>query len=321
MPVCRPACTSARVIFVSAMTVLATGAASAQSTPLPERPREGPGPVVQAAVLDTVQRSLASALDPSLPTIAFEHWLFVTLAHLVEVPRARFADWSVAFCDDRRSNVPGPATELCVEATVPLTAEKHVRVIVAAGALASRPEGTLRWQLQPPELRDVYIERMDGVRAIDSFDVGALGDLAESVRVPFGRWPTTDLTVSISATPLRPAPGQLVRFTVTVKNAGKRAVNRAWASVMIGGSGTGADDIHRDWFPHLAAGESGSFDVVVPVPTGHTIAAVTVRPAHGYKAVRETNPNNNEAVVVVGDPERPSVNARGRGKSGADRRP
>jgi len=304
------------------MTVLAVAAgASAQNPPVPERPREGPGPVVQAAVLQSVQTTLASALDPVLPTIAFEHWLFVTLAHLVEVPRTRFADWMVTFCDDRRSNVPGPATELCVEAVVPLTAEKQVHVIVAGGHLAAVAESTLRWRLQPPELRDVYVERMEGPKAIDSLDVAALGDLADSLRTPFNQWPTTDLAVAIAAKPTTPAPGQLVRFTVTVRNVGQRAIDRAWASVMIGGSGTGGDDIYRDWFPHLAAGESGSFDIVVPVPTGHAIAAATVKPADGHKVVRESNPENNDAMVVVGGPQPKSVNPRGRGNDRVGRRP
>ena len=80
-----------------------------------------------------VRTTLASVLDSGLPPLAFGDWLFTTLAPLMDVPWQPPANWRVRFCDDREFPIPEGGRELCVDASVRVTAEKAVHIIVAGG--------------------------------------------------------------------------------------------------------------------------------------------------------------------------------------------
>jgi hypothetical protein len=161
-------------------------------------------------------------------------WLFVTLAPRVEVVRPRFVDWRVDFCGGyaRGANpsiVSATGPELCAKGTVQFSAERSVQLVVNV-ANAVRDE--LTWRPMVPSLREVYIERMNELTRIDSLDVPKLSDLADMLQVPFGQWPPLDFDSEITWDPPTPVQGEDVRFSLLVRNIGKRSADRAWITIL-----------------------------------------------------------------------------------------
>jgi hypothetical protein len=280
-----------RITWISALAACAitiAPGASAQDEGAPWWSRlQVPGPRMQASLLERVQEAPASAFDSGLPPIPLETWLFVTLAPRAEVARARFVDWSVTFCgayapDANPSIVTASGPELCAMGTVQLSAERSVQLVVNV-ADAVRDE--LTWRPMVPSLREVYIERMNDLTRIDSLDVPKLSDLRDMLQLPFDQWPQLDFDTKITWDPPRPVPGQSVRFSLVVRNTGKRSADRAWISILIGPCCDPHLEVHRDWFPKIAPGASVRVDWELPLPEGRATAMVSVRPGPSAKKV------------------------------------
>ena len=302
---------STRAVFVIGITAIAiTHASPAVAQSPSDRPwwREMPGPpaAMQASLIRTVQATPASALDPSLPPVALDEWLWLTLSPIAEHLPARPVDWQLGFCLDRRGAFPGPAPELCAHGTVALSADRHLRMEIAvAEAIRSRRTDRGDWRREAPSLRDVYIERLDGVTRVDSLDVPSLAQ--ETVRqlgmLPFEQWPTAAFESTIAWDPPDPAPGGEVRFSISVRNTGTRSVDRAWISILISPCCSGSEKRY-EWFPPIPAGASVRVDAAVPLPEGQALAMLSVRPWQGDKIVRESTPGGKPTVASVGAPAR-----------------
>jgi hypothetical protein len=266
----------------------------------------GPDPAMQALLIRAVQGTPASALDPSLPAVALDEWLRVTLSPVVEHLPARPVDWQLGFCLDRRSAFPGPAPELCAHGTVALSADRRLRMEIAvAEAIRSRSTNRPYWRQQAPSLRDVYIERVDGLTRVDSLDVPSLspGTLLRLRILPFDQWPAAAFESTIAWDPPDPAPGGEVKFSISVRNTGARSIDRAWISILISACCSGTE-VRHEWFPRIAAGESVRVEASLPLPEGTALAMLSVRPWQGDKIVRESNPGARPTVASVGVPPR-----------------
>ena len=303
----------ARAILVTANTALAIAiapSALAQDAPGPPwwyglpLPDEPTGTLL----IQNVQRTPASAFDPQLPPIPFDAWLWVTLAPLVEFLPERvrrdqqLAEWRVRYCPDITSAIPHASSpELCVNGTVVLSAEKQVKIVIAvADGVRGVTTGSLRWRRKQPSLREVYIERLTG--RIDSLDVPTLGALPQLLDTPFEQWPTVDFESTITWDPPNPAPGETVRFSISVRNTGQRSVDRAWIDILIGRCCDSAGEVRHEWFPRIAAGQSVRVDVAVPLPDGMALTMVSVRPFEGHKRIRQSNGDKPPTVVPLGYP-------------------
>jgi hypothetical protein len=301
-----------RAVLVTGLTAFAiTLAPRAIAQDLPGVPwwRQMPAidGALQTSLIESVQRTPAAALDPALPPMPFDEWLFVTLAPVVEHLPPRLLDWSVTFCLDRRSAIPGPAPELCVEGSVALAADRRLRLEIAV-AEAVRPRSTGRpyWRPTVPSLRDVYIERLNGLTPIDSLDVPSLsqGTLLRLRLLPFDEWPAAAFESTITWDPPHPSPGETVRFSISVRNTGRRSVDRVWISILISPCCPGTEARH-EWFPRIAAGQSVRVEAEVPLSEGQALAMVSVRAWQGAKRVRESNGETRPTVASIGYPPSP----------------
>ena len=249
-----------------------------------------PGEQAQAALLQNVVGMAASSLDPKLPPIPLDAWLFVTLAPRVEIMRPRFVEWRVEFCGAyaRGANalrVWSTGPELCVKGVVEISSEKNVHVVVL---VAEADRGTLVWRPTSPSLREVYVERVEErFTRLDSLDVPALSDLTDLLQLPFDRWPKLEFETQIAWNPPMPLPGDIVRVSILVRNTGKRAADRAWVNVLIGPCCNNSLEVRRDWYPYLAAGQSVVADFDVAMPEGRGWAHVDVSLGPSAKRVRE----------------------------------
>jgi hypothetical protein len=289
-------------IFVSAFAacvIAIAPSASAQD----ERPwwsgMPGPDPRLEAGLLERVRETPASAFERGLPPIPLETWLFITLAPRAEVVRPRFVEWrGVFFClgyaSGENPSIAGPGPELCATGTVQFSAERSVKVVVKV-ADAVRDE--LRWRPIVPLLREVFIERMNGGTPIDSLDVPKLSDLPDKLELPFDEWPQLDFDTKITWDPPRPAPGQPVRFSLLVRNTGKRAADRAWITIQIQPCCDHRLDVYRNWFPKIAPGASVRVDWEVPLPEGRGGAIVTVKPGPSAKKIPYLEPRSSAVLI------------------------
>jgi hypothetical protein len=296
----------ARAILVSTVTALTigTGALAMPQQPPPKpRPVYGPNRALQASVVRNVRAMPASMLDSNLPAMPLDLWLFTTLAPHVEIARASLADWHVTMCEDPEAPVPGAGPILCVEVEIPVTLEKTVHLVVVAGEFVwTATPGLARWQQTAPSLREVYIDGLDGNTVVDSLDVPTLGALEASLRRPRDQWPTNDLQTEITWTPSNALPGDIARVTIEVANKGRRSVDRAFVSILIAPCCPG-DEVRRDWFPRVAAGESVQLTVSLPLGEASTLVSAMARPAHSPKRVVDANERDQHAATaLIGQP-------------------
>jgi hypothetical protein len=281
------------VIIIAAFVLAVAPATTAQDaddapwwTALPY-----PSPQTQATLLQNVQGMPASSFDPKLPPISIDAWLFLTLAPHVEVVHSRFVEWRVEFCGAyarglNPSIVTASGPELCAKGTVQVSTEKNVHVVIL---VADAVRGTLEWRLTSPSLREVYIERVkERFTRLDSLDVPELTGLTDLLQTPFDQWPKVDFESQITWDQPKPVPGDTVRVSISVRNTGKRAADRAWVNILISPCCDAHLEVRRDWFPYLAAGQSVRVDFEVPLPEGRALVAVSVRLGPGAKMVRET---------------------------------
>jgi hypothetical protein len=260
------------------------------------------GPLqAEAFLVDRARGTPTTLLDPRLPEMTFAQWLYRALQLELARPYEYFADWSLAFCDERASAFPRAGPDLCVEVSVPVQDDRVVKVMIAV-AEGQTVNGQTGWQEIVPVIHDVYIERMEGpVHVIDSLDVGTLADLPERLRLPFKQWPTIDLKSAIVWSPKTPAPGDVVRFTIAVANAGRRDADRAAVSILIGipqADGEELKEIRREWFPRVAAGTEQRLDISATLPRGDAMVSVHVD-IKTIKRAREINVKDNDSTAVL----------------------
>jgi hypothetical protein len=257
----------------------------------------------QASLLENVQATLVSEFDATLPAISLERWLSTTLSPVVEVINPQLVEWEPTICLDRYSTIPRSGPELCVQATVRLSADRNVQiVIVMAEADRHATTGRPEWRTTRPSLRDVYIERLEGSTRFDSLDVPSLGALPQMLNTPFAEWPMVDFETTVTWDPPNPAPGDNVRFSISVRNTGRRSLDRAQVDIAITPCCANAD-VRQQWFPRVAAGQSVRVGGTIFLPEGKAMGSVTVGPWQGhYKRVRDLDPDRPSAWVTVGFP-------------------
>jgi hypothetical protein len=254
-----------------------------------------PDSFVQDA-LRRVRELPASALDRRLPGVVFPEWLFMTTAPFMDRPWEGSKWWHVSRCDDRHFPIPEGDSTMCVDAGVRVNAERSVHVVIAA----AEPVGaldTLEWREVEPVVRDIYLERLQAADrgAVDTLDVHSLAELADALRLPAERWPVADLIASITASEAFPLPGRSVRFDIDVTNKGTRSSR---AAVRVKLQREGGDELWRDWFEDVGAGQSIHLTFTATLPAGRGIAVASVEPARSSKVVRR--PRRDPAVAVVG---------------------
>jgi hypothetical protein len=259
----------------------------------------------KAALLQNVLATPASTFDPTLPAMFLEEWLWLTLAPVVEVVYPQFVNWDVNFCLDPRSTTVDLGSQLCATGTVRLSDDRNARIVflVADGArnLAGGPP---HWRPTRVSLRDVYIERVEDSKGIDSLDVPALGALRQLLDTPFEQWPTVKFETTITWNPPNPLPGDNVRFNISVRNTGKRSAERVWITIVITPCCADAE-VRQEWFPHIPAGQSAGVAGAILLPEGKAIAIVRVRPFQRDKIMRESDPEKESTGALVGSPSHP----------------
>ncbi len=270
---------------------------------------EMPDGPTQASFLETAQAMPASAFDPQLPAIPLERWLWLTLAPVVEVLHPQLVEWRVNTCLDPRSEIPDLGSQLCAEGTVRLSAERNVRIVITIAEGVRNPPGRPQYLPTGPSLRDVYIERLKESRRLDSLDVPTLGGLPQLLKVPFEKWPAVNFESTITWDPPNPAPGDTVRFSISIRNTGPRSVDRALVNIMIGRCCDNVT-VRHEYAPRLVAGQSARIDGAVLLPEGRAIATVSVKPLQRDKVVRESDPDKRPTEAFVGYP--PSMGQPGR---------
>ena len=60
----------------------------------------------------------------------------------------------------------------------------------------------------------------------------------------------------------------------------------------------------RDWFPHLAPGETATLNVSVRLRDGTATALLVVKPSSVFKPVRDANPDRVPTFRLIGVSER-----------------
>jgi hypothetical protein len=287
-------------IVPSALAQDVPGPPSWSELPLPDEP-------TQTFFIQNVQHTLASAFDPKLPATSFDTWLLSAFAPVVEPVRPPRAEWRVVFCVDTTSAIPHASSpELCVEETVELSAEKRAKIAIAvADAVRGATTGRLRWRPKQPSVKEVYLERLKDSVRIDSLDVPTLGALPRLLDAPFEEWPGVDFESTITWDPPKPVPGEKTRFSISIRNTGKRSVDRACIEVLISPCCANAGEVRHESCPPIAAGWSVRAEIAVPLPEGRALASVSVRPWQGHKMVRQSSADKPPTVVPVGYPPRP----------------
>lgn len=267
---------------------------------LPDQP-------TQRFFIQNVQHTLASAFDPTLPATSFDLWLWSTFAPVIDAVRPPRVEWRVSFCADTTSEVPHASSpELCVEGTVAVSTEKSAKIAIAvADAVRGATTGRLRWRPKQPSVREVYLERLKDLTRIDSLDVPTLGALPRLLDAPFEEWPTVDFESTITWDPQNPVPGKKTRFSISIRNTGKRSVDRACIEILISPCCPTAGEVRHESCPSIAAGWSVRAEIAVLLPEGRALTMVSVKPFEGYKRVRQSNGDKPPTVVPVGYPPRP----------------
>jgi hypothetical protein len=263
---------------------------------------QAPQGPTRTALLESVQATSASVFDPKLPAIPLEKWLSLTLGPFVEVVYAELVVWQVRLCLDPLAQLMDSGSQLCVRATVALSEDRNVQLVFlvadsARGAAGGPPE----WRPTGPSLRDVYIERLRNSRPFDSLDVPALGALSQLLNTPFEQWPMVDFETTVTWDPQNPAPGDIVRFSISVRNTSKRSVERVQVEIVIGSCCANAT-VRQQWFTPIAAGQSVRVDGKIPLPEGRALGFVTATPFQRDKIVRESDPGKPSTDFAVGMP-------------------
>jgi hypothetical protein len=150
-------------IAVAPNTFAQSGAPSRRTVQLPDGP-------TWIALLENALTTAASQYDPKLPAISLEQWLWSTLAPVVEVPYQRLVEWNMLPCFDPRSETGDlHDANLCARGTVKPSSDRNIQILITvAEADRSITTGLVPFRPTRASLRDIYIERVNGVT--DSLD-------------------------------------------------------------------------------------------------------------------------------------------------------
>jgi hypothetical protein len=252
----------------------------------------------ERAILAYVRNTPAFNLDAALPPLELDQWLTATL--LSYNMHAAPVEWQLDRCEDFTSDLPGySSSELCVEATsanISQSEEKTLTLILAVGVWWQASDGRSEWVVRPPAIRDLFIQT-----DTNSLDIRSLSELTTAFNLPVDRWPTVELEVAVDASPLRALPGEIVTFTIQVRNTGKRDAQRAeitfFASV-----GDTPDDLKRSdfqWFPAIAAGGRVAVELPVALPEGRGVFHASVDAFRSRKRFKERDTSRNRIFLWV----------------------
>jgi hypothetical protein len=299
----RPAL-SLHTLLVSAVVTLAISPSSAfaQGVQSWHALEASPDTPEGKSFVNSVRFAPAYTIDPTLPAMTFDEWLSLTLIPVVEVVGSPLVEWELRRCFDDSGAIPNVGPELCVEGTASVSAERTLRVVVTvAETVRDAATKRLAWRPLGPSLRDVHLERLKGSSPVDSLDVPSLGALAEMLGTPFEQWPSVNFETTVAWFPQKPSPGAPVRFSISVRNTGRRDAHRAHVEILIVPCCTNTE-VRRHWYPRIAAGESVSAEVTVVLPQGMADMIVIATPWHVPKPMREPDPNQQPTYVYVGYP-------------------
>jgi uncharacterized repeat protein (TIGR01451 family) len=137
--------------------------------------------------------------------------------------------------------------------------------------------------------------------ALDSLDVVSLSALEDSLRRPFAEWPTVDLKTEVTWSPRTPKPGEVVQFTFSVTNLGRRDADRAEVTIFISMPLNNEDlkDIRRHWFPRVPAGKTVTLGISARLGRGDATIVAQAAAKETFKRVRETNGEDNDVVAEI----------------------
>src|SRR5260221_1723227 len=116
-----------------------------------------------------------------------------------------------------------------------------------------------------------------------ALEVPPLGELRQLLDAPFEEWPKVDFESTIAWDPPKPVPGEKTRFSISIRNTGKRSVDRACIEVLISPCCANAGEVRHESCPRMAAGWSVRAEIAVPLPEGRAIARVSVTPWQGHR--------------------------------------
>ena len=244
----------------------------------------------------------ASHYDAALPSMPLEAWIEATLAPVVAVPFRQLVDWRMLPCSEPRSDIRPALMQLCADGIVHLSVDRDAHILIRVAT--ADPTVVAEWvpvRPVPPSLRDVYIERINAGPK-DSLDVPTLHELPRRLTTPFEQWPELDLATTTTWTPLMPAPGDTVHFSIAVRNASARAADPAAITILISPCCAQAQSIRHETLQYLAPGEAMRFETEVFLPEGRAMVAVSVRPGPSHKVMRQAARSIPLAETPVGVP-------------------
>ena len=258
----------------------------------------------EAELVQRVKDTPASTLEAGLPQLAFESWLFLTLRDAARGGDHPFSHWSLSFCDERASATPRAGPDWCVEVRVPAADGRVVNIYVRVTS-TENVDGRPEWRAIVPVVHDIFIEREQDSRTLDSLDVSGLLDIPDRLRLPFDEWPIVDLKTTVTWSPQQPRPGQVVRFTFSIANLGGRDAHRAEITIYISvPQNNELKEIRRSWFPRIPAGTTVSLDISVQLGRGDATIVAQAAPKETFRRMRAVdadavNTADDEVVVEI----------------------
>ena len=141
----------------------------------------------------------------------------------------------------------------------------------------------------------------------DVFDMPSLRYLGQSLELPLDRWPKVDLQVAVESTHRSALPGDVVTFTIRVRNAGRANLERAEVNVLL-----------SLCCPEAEVGTSGSreFGRVTPRPSRsqrrceYQSSSVTVT-AYPFDPLGQDSTDDNTAVMWIAGEADPDTSGAG----------
>ncbi len=265
--------------------------------PDPRRPNlpKPPNEEEYEFILAYVRGLTASQIDPELPAIEIGHWLSAVVWPKVAGGPPPLPKWNLDFCRDRTSDAPAFAPEFCAEATLALSPTRTLTVIIAAAIPLQAGDGVIRWVLTLPSVRPIRLAEESTPGWGDVFDMPSLRYLGESLELPLDRWPKTDLQAAVESTHRSALPGDVVTFTIRVRNAGRADLERAEVNVLLSLCCPEAQRRYL-WFPRIPAGHTATITFAATMPVLSSSVTVTAYP---FDPPGQDSTDDNTAVMWV----------------------
>jgi len=111
-----------------------------------------PNDDVGAAILVHARTTPAVLIDQDLAPLTISEWL-AAATQLDPGGPPHPMSWSLDYCEDLKSDIPGPSPELCATATALLDDERALHLVLAVAPPAIMSDGNVRWLVQIPAIR------------------------------------------------------------------------------------------------------------------------------------------------------------------------